>query len=124
MQQVICSVLCIEDNPANMLVVQRILESKAFKLIKAESGEEGIELARHYHPDLILVDINLPGIDGLTVTRTMKQETALRNIPVIAVTASSMYSKQDCLAAGCDDYLAKPITMAKFLMVLQKYGIR
>lgn len=117
------TVLCIEDNDANMLVIERISESGTYRLIKASDAEEGIQLARDHHPDLILMDINLPGIDGLTATRLIKQDPTIAHIPIIAVTASSGVSVQECLNAGCVDHIAKPITMAKLLVTMHKHKV-
>jgi two-component system cell cycle response regulator DivK len=117
------AVLCIEDNDANMLVIERIIESQAFELFKAASAESGIELARQHHPDLILMDMNLPGIDGLEATQRIKKDHTLAHIPIIAVTASSVYTRELCLSKGCSDYILKPVTLTKLLIVLKKYGI-
>jgi CheY-like chemotaxis protein len=117
------TVLCVEDNDANMLVIERISEVNNYKLIKAADAEEGIQLAREHMPDLILMDINLPGIDGLTATRLIKQDAAIAHIPIIAVTASSAISVQECLSAGCADHIAKPITIAKLMLVMRKYKL-
>src|SRR6184192_2508568 len=94
-------ILCIEDNEANMLVVERIAESQSFDLIKAYTAEEGIALARKSRPDVILMDMHLPGMDGLEATQLLKGEEDLQNIPVIAVTASSVYDRKRCTLAGC-----------------------
>jgi len=115
------SILCIEDNDANMLVIQRIVESQAFHLFKANTAEAGIAMARQYPPDLILMDMNLPGIDGLEATRLLKRDTQLSHIPVIAVTASTMISREVALAAGCADHVMKPVSLSKLLVVLKRY---
>jgi CheY-like chemotaxis protein len=117
------SILCIEDNAANMLVVRRIVESQAFHLITATDAEEGIRLAQTQHPSLILMDMNLPGMDGLEATRRIKQIPHIAHIPIIAVTASSVYDREVCLGAGCSDFIMKPVTLSKLLIVLQRYGI-
>lgn len=116
------TVLCIEDNAINMLVIERISESGSYSLIKADSAEEGIKLAREHGPDLILMDINLPGMDGLTATRLIKQDPSIAHIPIIAVTSSNV-SLQECLDAGCVDYIAKPLTMAKLLLTMHKHKV-
>src|SRR5262249_44159820 len=99
------SVLCIEDSELNMVVVQRIVESRSWNLISATSGEEGLELARQHQPNVILVDMVLPGMDGLETARHLKQDSSLNTIPIIAVTAYSHYGKQRCLSAGCAEYI-------------------
>lgn len=116
-------VLCVEDNDVNMLVIERISENGSYQLIKATNAEEGIYLAKVHQPDLILMDIQLPGMDGLTATRIIKEDPAIAHIPVIAVTASSGVSVQDCLDAGCVDHIAKPLTMAKLLVTLHKHAL-
>jgi CheY-like chemotaxis protein len=120
------SILCIEDNAANMLVVQRIVESQAFHLLTATNAEEGIRIAVRERPHLIEMDMNLPGMDGLEATRQIKKIPQIATVPIIAVTASTFYDKELCLAAGCADYLLKPVTLSKMLIVLQKYrtGVR
>jgi CheY-like chemotaxis protein len=117
------TVLCIEDNEANMLVIQRIMESQSMKLIPAFTAEEGIELARKYRPNLILMDLNLPGMDGLTATQILKRDIALQEIPIIAVTASSAITAQTCFDAGCEDHILKPVTLSKILVLFQKHGV-
>src|SRR5215813_4706973 len=117
------SILCIEDNAASMLVVQRIVESQAFHLIQADSAEEGIQKALEERPNLILMDMNLPGIDGLEATRRIKEHISLVHVPIIAVTASSVYTKEKCLAAGCADFIPKPVTLSKLLIVLGRHGV-
>lgn len=117
------TVLCVEDNAANMLIIQRIMDGRSMKLIPAYSAEEGLELARKHQPNLILMDINLPGMDGLTATRLLKKDALLQSIPVVAVTASTEVTPEDCLEAGCADYVHKPVTLAKILIVFQKHGV-
>jgi CheY-like chemotaxis protein len=118
-------ILCIEDNPVNMLVVQRILESQSFvEILQATSAEEGIQLARKHVPNMILMDLALPGMDGLMATRIIKEDAELQHIPIIAVTASSLYSKEDCLNAGCADFVTKPVTMSRLLIALHRFGMQ
>ncbi len=103
-------ILYIEDNFENRLFVRRVLEALGFELIEAEDGLTGIEVAQAKMPDLILMDIGLPGIDGLETTSRLKQDPDLQNIPVIALTANAMQGDaEQCFAAGCDGYLTKPI---------------
>ncbi|MFQ5577378.1 MAG: response regulator [Anaerolineae bacterium] len=103
-------ILYIEDNFENRLFVRRVLESMGFDLIEAEDGMAGIDAAQAELPDLILMDIGLPGIDGLETTARLKQMPDLEGVPVIALTANAMKGDAErCLAAGCDGYLTKPI---------------
>lgn len=115
------SVLCIEDNEANMLVLERILASNAFTIFKATTAEEGLELAQTHKPDLILMDIGLPGMDGLSATRLLKSDSTMRHIPIIAVTASAVHGPEECYRAGCDGYVSKPVTLTKLMTVLLQY---
>ena len=102
-------ILVVEDNVLNMKLCCAILKGR-YEVIPAETAEEGLEAARHTMPDLILMDIQLPGMDGLAATRVLKSDEALRVIPVIALTSFAMVGdREKALAAGCDDYLPKPI---------------
>ena len=102
-------VLHIEDNPSNRKVVQHILRSTSYRLLEAEDGETGLELARSRKPDLVLLDMQLPGMSGYEVATALKAEADTREIPVIAVTASALAGDDTrVFDAGCDDYLAKP----------------
>lgn len=103
-------ILYIEDNFENRLFVRRVLESMHFEIIEAEDGLAGIDKAQSEIPDLILMDIGLPGIDGLETTVRIKSKPELQNIPIIALTANAMKGDAErCLQAGCDGYLTKPI---------------
>ena len=103
-------ILYVEDNFENRLFVRRVLESMGFELLEAEDGLAGIDMAQDELPDLILMDIGLPGIDGLETTRRMKKIETLAGIPIIALTANAMQGDAErCLEAGCVGYLTKPI---------------
>jgi len=103
-------ILYIEDNFENRLFVRRVLESMGLELIEAEDGMTGINLAQSESPDLILMDIGLPGMDGLETTTRIRQIPEIKDIPIIALTANAMKGDAErCLAAGCDIYLTKPI---------------
>ena len=104
------TVLVIEDNPANMTLAVFLLESAGHTVLSAIDAEAGLMLARSDAPDLILMDIQLPGMDGLDATRLLKADQATATIPVIAVTAMAMKDDQErCHTAGCDGYIAKPL---------------
>ncbi len=108
------NILCIEDNPDNMLLVQRALESRGYKLLKAENGLKGVDLAESEDVDLILLDINLPDIDGYEVARRIRSSTRnkLAYTPIIAITANALKGDAEkSLAAGCDVYMSKPINI-------------
>ena len=103
-------VLYIEDNYHNRRIVRKILQSRGYTLVEAEDGVSGLAMVHELKPPLILLDIGLPGIDGLEVVARVKADPGLRDIPVIALTASAMRGdKERFLEAGCDDYLSKPI---------------
>ncbi|OQY48868.1 MAG: hypothetical protein B6242_00935 [Anaerolineaceae bacterium 4572_78] len=103
-------ILYVEDNFQNRLFVRRVLESMGYDVIEAEDGHKGIDTAQKENPDLILMDVGLPGMDGLETTKKLKKIPIVNRIPVIALTANAMKGdKERCLAAGCDGYLQKPI---------------
>jgi len=104
------TILYIEDNPENRLLVKRILEVEGYKVVEAISGLAGLSAAETTQPDLILMDINLPELDGYELTRRLKQIKHLAGVPVIAMTANVMKGdREKTLAAGCDGYIQKPI---------------
>lgn len=103
-------ILVVEDNPANMKLASLLLRSAGHALLCAVDAETGLTLAHADQPDLILMDIQLPGMDGLAATALLKQDPATAAIPVIALTAMAMKEDQEkCKAAGCDAYIAKPL---------------
>lgn len=104
------TVLYIEDNLHNRRLVRKILQSRGYTITEAEDGVTGLEMAWELRPTIILLDIGLPGMDGLEVVGRLKADDHLRDIPVIALTASAMRGDRErFLAAGCDDYLSKPV---------------
>jgi two-component system cell cycle response regulator DivK len=104
------TILYVEDNLENRVLIQRILEAEGYTFLGASSASEGLQLARLHKPDLILVDINMPEVDGLTMTRELKADKTFANIPVIAITANVMRGDRErTLNAGCDGYIQKPI---------------
>ncbi|MEP6733661.1 MAG: response regulator [bacterium] len=109
-------VLVVEDNPANMTLAKFLLQSAGHEVLAAIDAEAGLTLARAEQPDLILMDIQLPGMDGLAATAELKRDTATRAIPVIALTALAMKGDEERIrAAGCDGYIAKPLAYKDFL---------
>jgi|SRR4051812_22055864 two-component system cell cycle response regulator DivK len=109
-------VLVVEDNAANMTFAVFLLRSVGHEVLTALDAEAGLAVARTEHPDLILMDIQLPGMDGLEATALLKLDAATRTIPVIALTALAMKGDEErILAAGCDGYIAKPIAYKAFL---------
>lgn len=112
-------VLVVEDNAANMTLATFLLESKGYAVLKARDAEAGLGLARAEQPDLILMDIQLPGMDGLKATAVLKADPATRDIPVIALTALAMKGDEERIrAAGCDGYIAKPLSYKDFLATI------
>ena len=112
-------VLIVEDNPANMTLATFLLQSAGHVVLSARDAETGIALARVEQPDLVLMDIQLPGMDGLEATALLKSEPSTRAIPVIALTALAMKGdEQRILAAGCDGYIAKPLAYKEFLATI------
>src|SRR3979411_359789 len=109
-------VLIIEDNAANMTLATFLLQSAGHSVLSATDAETGLTLARGQQPDLILMDIQLPGMDGLEATALLKGDDATRAIPVIALTALAMKGDEERIrAAGCDGYIAKPMRYQEFL---------
>ena len=103
-------ILYIEDNPENRMLMRRVLMSEGYEMEEAVDGQSGMEKAAERPPDLILMDINLPEIDGYEVTARLKQLPNMQGVPIIAVTANVMKGdREKTLAAGCDGYIQKPI---------------
>ena len=105
-------ILVIEDNPDNMTLISDVLVSLQYEVLQAVDGEQGLQMAEEFRPDLILMDLSLPRLDGWSATRLLKSNPELRAIPVIALTAHAMVGDRDrALEAGCDDYISKPIIL-------------
>ena len=113
------AVLVVEDNAANMKLTTFLLESAGHTVLAASDAEAGLAIARDRHPALILMDVQLPGMDGLEATALLKRDAATRDIPVIALTALAMKGDEERIrAAGCDGYVAKPIAYKEFLATI------
>lgn len=116
------TVLVVEDNDMNMQLVEYLLEEGGFAILKATSGEEALRVTAENTPDLILMDIHLPGMDGLSVVRQMKEDGRIRSVPILALTAHAMRGDRDrFLEAGCDGYISKPIDVKTFIPAIQRY---
>jgi two-component system cell cycle response regulator DivK len=118
------NILYIEDNPDNMLLVQRALESRGYRLLKAENGIDGISQAEQNNVDLILLDINLPDIDGYEVAQRLRKssKTELAYTPIIAVTANALKGDAErALDAGCDVYMSKPVNIRELWARIEAY---
>lgn len=115
-------ILCIEDNATNMLLVSRIVGAEKHELLAAEDGPTALELLKTQRPDMILLDINIPGIDGLELARIIKADDRLASIPVVATTANVLAGdREKCLAAGCDEYLPKPLDIRMLRQTIRHY---
>ena len=115
-------VLVVEDNPANMTLAVFLLQSVGHAVLSATDAEAGLALARAEQPDLILMDIQLPGMDGLEATMQLKGDDTTRKIPVIALTALAMKGDEERIrAAGCDGYIGKPMRYKEFLATIAKH---
>jgi two-component system cell cycle response regulator DivK len=115
-------VLIVEDNPANMRLARFLLESAGHTVVSATNAEDGLRLARAEQPGLILMDIQLPGMDGLEATGLLKGDAETCAIPVIALTALAMKGDEDRIrAAGCDGYITKPLEYQDFLAVISAH---
>jgi len=113
-------ILIVEDNEKNRKLVRDVLAFKGYRLAEAETGEDGVRLARELHPDLILMDIQLPGISGIIALGQIREDPEIHRTPVIAVTASAMtQDRQKIMAAGFDGYQSKPINVKDFLAAVR-----
>jgi two-component system cell cycle response regulator DivK len=118
-------VLIVEDNPTNMTLAVFLLQSAGHTVLSATDAEAGLTLARDEQPNLILMDIQLPGMDGLEATVLLKRDDATRAIPVIALTALAMKGDEERIrAAGCDGYIAKPMRYQDFLAAIEAQLVR
>ena len=115
------SVLVVEDNAQNMMMMRDLLQAQGYEVLEARDGKQGWDLARTHRPDLMLMDIQLPDVSGLEVTRWLKADDVLRAIPVVAVTAFAMKGDAELMREmGCDGYIAKPISVLDFLRVVAR----
>jgi two-component system, cell cycle response regulator DivK len=116
-------ILIVEDNAMNMKLFVDVLEVHGFEAIPAPDGAQAVAMARMHKPDVILMDIQLPGMDGRDITRAIKADPDLAHIPVVAVTACTMRGDEDSLrAAGCVDYIAKPFSLPHLLETVRRYA--
>ena len=115
-------ILIVEDQEDNRVIMRDVLSSAGYDLIEAVNGEDGVKLAHSERPDLILMDIQLPIIDGYEATRQIKGSTVLKSIPIIAVTSYALSGDEvKARAAGCDGYIAKPYSPRELLAMVRKY---
>ena len=115
-------VLIVEDNELNMKLFHDLLDAHGYETLQTRDGMEALELARAERPDLILMDIQLPEVSGLEVTKWLKEDDTLRAIPVVAVTAFAMKGDEEKIRqGGCEAYIAKPISVAQFMETVQRF---
>lgn len=115
-------ILIVEDNELNMKLFHDLLHTQGYETIETSNGFEAVDLARTHSPDLVLMDIQLPEVSGLDVTKWLKEDPELRDIPVIAVTAFAMKGDEDRIRqGGCEAYISKPISVSKFLETIHSY---
>jgi two-component system cell cycle response regulator DivK len=120
--RVLKRILIVEDNELHFRLLNDLLEVHGYKILKTEYGREAVKLARNNSPDLILMDIKLPDLSGLDVTRLLKQDDQTKRIPIIAVTAFAMpEDERKALESGCDGYVSKPIMIQRFLHTVQRF---
>ena len=116
------TILIVEDNELNMKLFNDLLQANGFETVQTMDGRDAMSLAREHRPDLILMDIQLPEISGLEVTKMMKADDDLRDIPVVAVTAFAMKGDEEKIRqGGCEGYIAKPISVPTFLETINKF---
>ena len=116
------TILIVEDNDLNMKLFHALLETRGYNVLQARDGMEGLRLAREHHPDLIIMDIQLPGVSGLVVAKSIKDDEKLKDIPIIAVTAFALKGDEERMReGGCAAYLAKPISTPNFLKMVAQY---
>ncbi len=115
-------ILVIEDTEENLRLFHAIFKLEGAETLEADEAQKGIEIAQHEHPDVILMDVHMPGMDGLAATRVLRADPKTCNIPIVAVTASVMDTDRDnALAAGCDGHIPKPIDPASLVEMVASY---
>jgi two-component system cell cycle response regulator DivK len=113
-------VLIVEDNALNMKLFSAMVGSQGYDVLEASDGRDGLDLARQQHPDLIIMDLQLPGMSGLDVTRSLKADAGTRDIAIIATTAYALRGDEETIrASGCDSYMAKPIAVSDLLDLIE-----
>jgi two-component system cell cycle response regulator/two-component system cell cycle response regulator DivK len=114
------TVLVVEDNPVNLILARELLTAGGYRVVVATSGEEAEQLIARQLPDLVLMDIRLPGVDGLTLVRRLRAAPSTARLPIIALTAQAMAGDEaEAIAAGCDGYLSKPIKRGELLQAIE-----
>jgi CheY-like chemotaxis protein len=116
---VLKKILVVEDNPTNLRLIRMVLINKGYSVLEATDGEEALLVAIEGRPDLIVMDIQLPKMDGLEVTKRLRQTSYFKRVPIIALTASAMEGdREKIIAAGCDEYISKPVNTRRFPLLV------
>ena len=116
------TILIVEDEPQNRKLFKDVLQYRGFTVLEARDGREGVALAKQHLPDLILMDIEMPVMDGISATRTLRQDVVTQDITVVALTANAMPGdRKKILEAGCQDYISKPFRLHEFLEKIREY---
>jgi two-component system cell cycle response regulator DivK len=117
------TVLVVEDNVLNMKLFHDLLQAYGYNVLQTKDGMEALRLTREHRPDLILMDIQLPDISGLEVTKWLKDDETLKSIPVVAITAFAMKGDEErFMEGGCEAYIAKPISIANFIQTVERFA--
>ncbi len=114
--------MVVEDYDDTRLLLRQALEIKGYRVLEAINGQEAVDIANREHPDLILMDLDLPILDGISATQRIRQQAQMDGVPIVAVTAYPMsYTRVKAFAKGCDDYMAKPIDLAELEVLVTRY---
>ncbi|MBA2524563.1 MAG: response regulator [Pyrinomonadaceae bacterium] len=116
------TIMVVEDYDDTRLLLRQALEIKGYRVLEAINGQEAVDIANREHPDLILMDLDLPILDGISATQRIRQQAQMDGVPIVAVTAYPMsYTRVKAFAKGCDDYMAKPIDLAELEVLVTRY---
>ena len=116
------TVLIVEDNDLNMKLFRDLLEAHGYDTLQTKDGREALQIARDHHPDLIIMDIQLPEVSGLEVTKWIKDDADIKSIPIVAVTAFAMKGDEEKIReGGCEAYIAKPISVSQFIDTVRRF---
>ncbi len=116
------TVLIVEDNDLNMKLFRDLLEAHGYDTLQTKDGREALQIARDHHPDLIIMDIQLPVVSGLEVTKWIKEDEDIKSIPIVAVTAFAMKGDEEKIReGGCEAYIAKPISVSQFIDTVRRF---
>jgi CheY-like chemotaxis protein len=114
--------MVVEDYDDTRLMLRQALETKGYRVLEAINGQEAVDIANREHPDLILMDLDLPILDGISATQRIRQQAQMDGVPIVAVTAYPMsYTRVKAFAKGCDEYMAKPIDLAELEELVTRY---